>query len=321
MNMKEQNGTVQVGGQAVIEGVMMRSPHAVAVAVRKPSGEILIKKEPYQSLTQRYRWLNVPLIRGAIVLFETVVLGIRALSFSGDVALEEDSKEKTAQKGPAKGKFAAVRMAVTIGVAFALALGLFFYLPLILTEWLGVQNGFWFNVVDGGIRLLIFLAYLFAITMLKDIRRIFQYHGAEHKSIFAFENGLDLSVPNAQKFSTLHPRCGTSFLLFVMVVSVLVFIFLGRPEGLEDRLIRLLFVPLIGGISYELIRLSGKYSHVPVFSWLVAPGLWLQRITTREPTDDQVEVAIAALQAAVSEDFSQPIEIIEANHVRETGRN
>ncbi len=323
--MNHNNGKINVGGQAVIEGVMMRSPDAISVAVRKPSGEIVVKKDPFVSLTQRYKLLNLPIFRGGIALIETLILGIRALAFSGDVAIEaedeKDGKKKPAGDKESKGILSGLRLGLTVAVSFALGLALFFYLPLILTDLLGIRSGFWFNLVDGGFRLLIFLLYLLGITMLKDIRRIFQYHGAEHKSIYAFENQLELTIPNAQRFSTLHPRCGTSFLLFVMVVSILVFVFLGKPDTIGERLMRLLFVPVIGGISYELIRLSGKYANNPVVAWVVKPGLWLQRITTKEPTDDQVEVALIALKSVLDKDFSGRMELIEAENVSEIARN
>ncbi len=310
-SQEKQNGKMNVGGQAVIEGVMMRSPSAVSVAVRHPEGHIVVKRQPYVSWTQRVKLFNLPIFRGAVVLIETIVLGIQALTFSGDVAMEAEEGRKEKKRG---GFWGSLRIGLTVTVALALGLALFFYLPLILTDLLGVRSGFWFNMVDGGFRLGIFLLYLFGITMLKDIRRIFQYHGAEHKSIFAFENGLDLTVSNAQRFGTHHPRCGTSFLLFVMIVSILVFVFLGRPETLGDRLVRLLFVPLIGGISYELIRLSGKYGGSLWLSWAVAPGLWLQRITTKEPSDDQVEVALAALRAVLDPVGLKATEIFEEKH-------
>lgn len=312
--MKEKNEKMNVGGQAVIEGVMMRSPHAVSVAVRNPSGDILVKKDRYVSWTKRFKILNLPIFRGAVVLIESIVLGIRALAFSGDIAMEEEKSDGKQETEEIPKKMSGFRLGLLLIVSFGVGLLLFFYVPLILTDLLGIKSGFWFNMVDGGFRLLIFLLYLFFITMLKDIRRIFEYHGAEHKSIFTFENELELTVPNTRKFTTFHPRCGTSFLLIVMIVSVLVFLFLGRPETISDRLIRLLFVPVIGGISYEFIRLSGKYGDRKFASFLVAPGLWLQRITTKEPDDSQLEVAFAALKSSVSPDFSKPIEIIKVNN-------
>ena len=315
--MKEKNEEINVGGQAVIEGVMMRSPHAVSVAVRKLSGAIVVKKDRYISWTKRFKILNLPIFRGAVVLIESIVLGIRALAFSGDIAMEEEKsngKPGAEETLEIPKKMSGFRLGLLLIVSFGIGLLLFFYLPLVLTDLLGIKSGFLFNIVDGGFRLLVFFLYLIFITMLKDIRRIFEYHGAEHKSIFTFENKLELTVSNTRKFTTFHPRCGTSFLLIVMIVSVLVFLFLGRPETISDRLIRLLFVPVIGGISYEFIRLSGKYADRKFASFLVAPGLWLQRITTKEPDDSQLEVAFAALKSSISPDFSKPTEIIKTNN-------
>lgn len=322
--MGKNNKKINVGGQAVIEGVMMRSPHAISVAVRKMSGDIVVKKEPFVSWTKRYKFLNLPIFRGAVVLIESIVLGIRALSFSGDIAIEEENQKEKSEKKKDKNnegieqeivpsKMSGWRLGLLVLFSFGIGLLVFFYVPLILTDLVGVKSGFWFNIVDGVFRLLVFLLYLALITLIKDIRRIFQYHGAEHKSIFAFESKLDLTVSNAQRFKTLHPRCGTSFLLIVMIVSILVFLFLGRPESIAERLFRLLFVPVIGGISYELVRLSGKYSESKMASIFIAPGLWLQKITTKEPDDSQVEVAIAALQSSLTHDFSKPIEVIRAD--------
>ncbi|GBD93861.1 hypothetical protein BMS3Abin05_01456 [bacterium BMS3Abin05] len=298
--MKEKEALMPVGGQAVIEGVMMRSPHAVSVAVRKPNGKILVHTEPYISWTTRNKFWGLPIVRGGVVLIESLYWGIKTLTFSGDVALEEEDKKNGKQKEPdKKSGFSAWRTALMITVSLAVGLFIFFYAPLMITDRLGVKSGFWFNLVDGGIRLVFFLLYLILIMMIKDIRRIFEYHGAEHKSIFAYESGLPLTPDNARPFTTHHPRCGTSFLLIVMLVSIAVFMFLGRPETLADRLVRLLFVPVIGGISYELIRFSGKGYKSKIGSILVAPGLWLQKITTKEPDESQLEVAFAALEAAL----------------------
>ncbi len=205
------------------------------------------------------------------------------------------------------------RMAFMLAFSLGLGILLFFYLPLILADLLGIQTGFWFNLVDGGIRLLFFLTYLFLITQMKDIRRVFEYHGAEHKSIFAFENSQPLTAENAAKFSRFHPRCGTSFLLIVMLVSILVFMTLGRPASIGDRLIRLAFIPLIGGISYELIRLSDRGYKNRFWRIFILPGLWLQRLTTQEPDMSQLEVAIVALKASLGHDLEnhENVEIID----------
>ncbi len=296
---KSENERPPVGGQAVIEGVMMRSPHAVSVAVRKPDGSILVRSQPYVSWTARSKFWGLPIIRGGVVLIESLYWGIKTLTFSGDVAMEEEDKKNGKVPKKKKSGISAFRTFLLITVSLVLGLLVFFYLPLMLTSWLGIQSGVWFNLTDGGFRLLIFLGYLGGISLMKDIQRIFEYHGAEHKSIFAYEGELPLVPESTRAFTTFHPRCGTSFLLIVMLVSIVVFMFLGRPETVWDRLLRLLFVPVIGGLSYELIRFSGKGYKSKIGALFVAPGLWLQRITTKEPDDSQIEVAIAALKAAL----------------------
>ncbi len=300
----------QVGGQAVIEGVMMRSPESVTVAIRKNDGQIVVKKESYIALSKRYKLLNLPIIRGAVVLIESLYLGIKALSFSAEEAMEEESPPKK-ESGKAKiaastGEtvkkekiFTTLWLILSLLMGFALALLIFFYLPLILTGLTGVKGGFLFNLIDGLIRITFFLIYVWAISLWKSMRRIFEYHGAEHKSIFTFEAGKDLTVENAKKYSTRHPGCGTSFLLIVMLVSILVFMFLGRPHTISDRLTRLLFVPLIAGISYELTKLSRKKRKNRIVKMLIVPGLWLQKITTKEPDEAQLKVALAALKSAL----------------------
>ncbi len=284
-----------VGGQAVIEGVMMRSPTAIATAVRNPEGRIIIRKKPFHGVVARHKWLNIPVLRGGVHLIETMGLGIDALMFSADQAVSEDRVEdkKTSFKDQ-------LWMWGTVVVAFALSMGLFFYLPLMVTEWLGVEGSFLFNAVDGVIRVILFVLYLWAISLMKDMARVFEYHGAEHKSIHAFENGRSLDAAGARPFTTLHPRCGTSFLFFVMIISILVFVFLGKPHTVPDRLLRLCFVPLIGGLAYEAIKLSGKFSGAWWLKPAIQPGLWLQKITTSEPDDEQLEVAMAALRAVLT---------------------
>jgi len=319
----------QVGGQAVIEGVMMRSPESVTVAIRKNDGQIVVKKEPYIALGKRYRLLNIPIIRGAVVLIESLYLGIKALSFSAEEAMEEEkpgkkeierakvaasageivekenleklTKKKTldVKKEKKEKIFTTLWLILSLLMGFALSFLIFFYLPLILTGLTRVKGGFLFNLIDGLIRITFFLIYIWVISLWKSMRRIFEYHGAEHKSIFAFEAGKDLTVENAKKYSTHHPGCGTSFLLIVMVMSILVFMFLGRPHTISDRLTRLLFVPLIAGISYELTKLSRKKRGNRIVKMLIAPGLWLQRITTKEPDEAQLKVALAALKSAL----------------------
>ncbi|NQT25071.1 DUF1385 domain-containing protein [candidate division KSB1 bacterium] len=306
--MTKENKTIKVGGQAVIEGVMMRSPEFVAVAVRKPDDQIVVKKDPFVSLTKKVRILGLPLIRGGVVLIESLVLGIRALNFSSEVAMAEveDEKKKDKPKSDSQNK---LLLAGTLIMSMGLGFVLFFYVPLLLTEWTGVKDGVLFNLIDGGIRMTIFLLYLILISLWKEIQRIFAYHGAEHKSIFAFEAGQPLTVGDVKPFTTHHPRCGTSFLLVVMMVSILVFITLGRPDQITDRLIRFLFIPVIGGISYEVIQFSTKKWGRWIASTLTAPGLWLQRITTKEPDDKQLEVALVALKASLGMKLDPSVEL------------
>ncbi len=292
---------INVGGQAIIEGVMMRSPDRIAMAVRRSDGKILLKNNSYISITKRKKFWGLPILRGAVILIESMVIGIKALTFSGDVAVAEEQKKENL-----KNKKAGISNLWLIGtIVFSLGAGLalFFYLPLVLTDLLGAKTGFWFNLVDGIIRVIIFLLYLSLITLWKDIQRIFQYHGAEHKTIFAFEDGKELTVENSRSYTTHHPRCGTSFILTVLLISILVFMFLGRPETIVDRLIRLAFVPLIGGISYEIIKLSDKKKHNPVIRFFIKPGLWLQKITAREPDESMLEVALVALKGSLGTHF------------------
>ncbi len=293
-------GKLNVGGQAVIEGVMMRSPGSFAIAVRRPNGEIATLAEPLRALSERSRLFKLPIIRGVITLISSLFLGVKALNFSADMALEEEeSKEKKKEMGS---------WAMGLTVAFSLGLGilLFFVLPLYLTKLLKTiiptvgSSELAFNLVDGIIRIVIFIVYILGISMMKDIKRVFQYHGAEHKSIYAFEAGEELTVENARKYSPLHPRCGTSFLLTVMLVSILVFSFLPHEMPFwKTALSRLVFIPLIAGLSYEFIRYSGKKMGSRGMAFLMAPGLWLQKLTTREPSDDQLEVALVSLKEAI----------------------
>ncbi len=316
--MSKQN--IQVGGQAVIEGVMMRSPEMYSVAVRRQDGSILVRLQPFVSFVKRYKVLSLPILRGAVVLIESLILGIKALSFSSDVAMADqnpkNSKGEVGRQPRQKSWLAKLWLAATVLFSFALGLFIFFYIPLIFTELLGAKTGFTFNLIDGALRLAVFLLYLFAITMMKDIRRIFEYHGAEHKSIFAFENKKNLTPAEAKPLSRFHPRCGTSFLLIVMIVSIFVFMFLGKPDTLGERLLRLAFIPMIGGISYEFIQLSDAGSKNFFWKPFIAPGLWLQRLTTREPDESQLEVAIVALKSALKMDVSAHAEVVFENQLR-----
>jgi uncharacterized protein YqhQ len=303
-----------VGGQAVIEGVMMRSPRRIATAVRKPDREIFTKNDPYVALSKRHKLLNIPVFRGALSFFEMLFIGLKALNLSADIALEEVAKE---ERGPNWQRTRGERikdgliLAVIIVLALGLALGLFFALPLFLTEVMGLsKNALSFNVVAGVIRVSFFLAYLWSISRWPEIKRILAYHGAEHKSIYAFESGEELTIENVRKYSTHHPRCGTSFLLIVVILAILLFavadtiveIHLGHRPALWQRFItHFSLLPLLGGISYELLKLSGKKRDHRYIRWLTAPGLWLQTMTTQEPDDAQLEVAIVALKGALEE--------------------
>ena len=306
--MKEQE-SLAVGGQAIIEGVMMRGQEVVAMAVRKPDGGIVLKCTPFKSIVKRFKVLNLPVFRGAVILIESLFLGVKALNFSGDIAMmEENGKAKRSDS-----RWNDLWMGVTILFSLALGIAFFFYLPLILTDLIGVESGWAFNLVDGVIRLSLFLAYIYLISLWKEIRRVFEYHGAEHKSIFAHENHKPLTPAGAMPFTTLHPRCGTSFLLIVMVVSVLVFMLLGKPETIADRFIRIAFVPVIGGLSYELIKLSARAQRFALARALILPGLWLQKITTNEPDEQQLEVAMVALRCALGEEVQagpSPVEMV-----------
>jgi uncharacterized protein YqhQ len=280
-----------VGGQAVIEGVMMRSPSRMAVVVRRPDGSLASMEKPFTSITQRIKWLGLPVIRGAVSLFETLYLGITALNFSADEASKEP--ESVTQKQTMGGM---VAQGATMVFAFGFGLLLFVYLPARLTSWLGFTGRIEFGLVDGLFRLLAFLLYLLLISQWKDMRRVLQYHGAEHKAIHAIENRAPLTPESVQSFPRLHPRCGTSFLFLVVVISIVVFTFIGRPQNIGAHLLRIACMPLIVGIAFEFIRLSGKYADRPFVKALIWPGMQFQRLTTREPELSMCEVAIAALE-------------------------
>jgi len=296
-----------VGGQALIEGVMMRSPAFMAMAVRTPDGRIVVRKKSFKSIIRKLPFLNIPILRGGIHLIESMALGIDALMFSADQAISEDRIDQK------KNSFwDTVMMWGTIALSFALSMGLFFYVPILLTDLVVGKghSGLTWNIVDGLFRVTMFVAYLLIISKLPDMARVFEYHGAEHKSIHAFENGKTLDADGARSFTTLHPRCGTSFLFFVMLISIIVFSFLGRPEDIPDRLQRLAFVPLIGGLAYEAIKMSGKHAKAWFLQPVIFPGLMLQKITTSQPDDDQLTVGMAALRSVLtpeSDDFRERI--------------
>ncbi len=281
------------GGQAVIEGVMMRGRRNMAVAVRQPDGEILVHSEPLKGRFYNSAWFRVPFLRGIGMLGDTLVLGIRTLMFSADVALGEEDVEFS---GPIAWG--------TIAFSFAIAIGLFFVLPLVLVNLLDryIASALVSNLVEGGIRLGLFLAYVWAISFIPDIRRVFAYHGAEHKAVNALESGDALTPDEVQKHTTAHTRCGTAFLLTVAVFSIFVFAFLGRPPLVIRYASRIVLIPVIASISYEWLRFTAEHYHWRWVRWLTAPGLALQRLTTREPDNEMVEVAIAALSRVMAED-------------------
>lgn len=285
-----------IGGQAVIEGVMMRSPKRVATAVRLPDGSIQVKAREYVSLSRRYPVLGLPILRGAVALVESLRIGVEALAFSAEVAVEEEKEKPNAER-----RYGTLGLGMTFTVlfSFVLAFFIFFYLPLKLTDWTGVRDPLGYNLIDGGIRLVFFFIYIVAISLWGEMRRIFQYHGAEHKTIHNLESGQELTPDAALGMSRFHPRCGTSFLFLVVIVSFMVFAFLGRPDTLGARVLRFALIPVIAGISFEIIRFAGAHYGTPWVRWLSEPGLRLQRLTTREPSRDMLEVAIAALRAVL----------------------
>lgn len=285
-----------IGGQAVIEGVMMRSPQRVATAVRLADGTVEVKSREYRSLSRRLPLLSLPILRGAVVLVESLRIGVEALAFSAEAAVKEDEvKPKEARRFGTLG----LGMGFTVLISFALGFGFFFWLPLFLTERTGVKDPFLFNLIDGFIRLVFFLIYIVGIGFWGEMQRVFQYHGAEHKTIHNLESGLELTPENASKQSRFHPRCGTSFLFLVVLVSFIVFAFLGRPDTIGERLLRFGLIPVIAGISFEIIRFAGAHADKAWVRWISEPGLQLQRLTTREPSRDMLEVAIAALRAVL----------------------
>jgi uncharacterized protein YqhQ len=280
-----------VGGQAVLEGVMMRSPGNWAVAVRTPAGSIAQVTRPIDSAMARHRIFRLPVIRGVMALGESLAIGFRALAISANYAAQEEGADPAeAEKELSRG---ALIFAFAIAIGFAVAL--FKVTPGLITEALPIKSGGWFVVVEGAIRVTIFVAYLSLISLLPDLRRVFQYHGAEHKAINAYEAGEELEPEAVQRYSLIHPRCGTAFLLWVMVIAVFVFAFFGRPAWYWLIVERIALLPFIAGLAYELIRFAGRHQNRVVMT-ILAPGLWLQRLTTREPSLEQLEVSIRALR-------------------------
>ena len=299
---------VLVGGQAVIEGVMMRSPHAYCVAVRKPSGELATQTGPLVRPSERRRLWKIPVLRGLGTMGQALALGIRALRFSANSALEsENAAENVAEhgRGEAAGKAEISSWVMAANLTFSLGFFIFLYkfVPLFLTTWLqqyvaAVENHFVFNLVDGLIRIALFLTFLLLVSRWSEIRRVFEYHGSEHKVVFNFESQQPVTVANARAFSTLHPRCGTNFLLVVMLLSLGIYALIPVESFGMRFLVRVTLLPLIAGVSFELIRFAVRRQGT-LWASMVTPGLWLQRITTQPPADDQLEVAVRALEEAM----------------------
>ncbi|TAK61904.1 MAG: DUF1385 domain-containing protein [Bacteroidetes bacterium] len=313
------NNPLVVGGQAVIEGVMMRAPGRIATAVRRANGDIVVKKQEYRSLGEKYPLLKLPILRGAIGLIEMMFIGIETLNFSAEVAMQDAEAEEAKKNGKAKKKEPASKFKLALMVLFSLTLGIgiFFVGPLFVTTKLFdvEQEPFWFNLTSGIIRITILIGYMAAIALMNDVKRLFQYHGAEHKLVFTFEQQADLVPAVAKNYTRFHPRCGTSFVLIVMLVAILLFAvfdtvliqWLGKLSLATRILTHIPLIPFVGGVSYEFIRWSAKRSETTVGKILVAPGLWLQRITTNEPDLSQLEVATVAIKCALGIEPEQPV--------------
>lgn len=302
-----------VGGQAVLEGVMMRSPNSITIAMRKKDKSIKVYKKKYHTLTQRYHLLNLPILRGMINLVEMMVIGSKAINISANEMVEDEMtpKEKTKMKKQSKTwqtKLLEYSMFVfSLILAIALSIFLFKFLPLWITTLLEkefsylTEHYFVFNLIDGVLKMFMFLAYIYILSLIPSFRRIFEYHGAEHKSIFTYENHLELIPKNAKKQTRFHPRCGTSFIIIVFVISILVYTALPKQTDFWSNLaVRIGFLPFIAGISYEYLKLSAKYSRNFIVKGLVTPGLWFQRLTTKEPNNAQLEVGLKSLEQALA---------------------
>jgi uncharacterized protein YqhQ len=315
-----------IGGQAVIEGVMMRSPNAFVVAVRKPDGQIRLRRDQWFGISQKLSFMKKPFFRGIVMLIEAMANGIVSLNYSANIAMDEEQKEKALKKGKTLEQYEADKKKTekidfatffTIATSFAFGIGLFVFVPHALTEglnqWFSLGwdlDGFFFHFIDGIIKACVFILYIFLIGFIPDIRRVFQYHGAEHKSISTFEAGEELIVKNAKAHSTLHPRCGTSFIFFLLFISIIIFSVLftivpvgvGLPKLLQHLLaivVKICCMIPVAGISYEIIKFAGKHANNPLCKGLSFPGMMLQKLTTKEPDDEQLEVALASIKAVL----------------------
>jgi uncharacterized protein YqhQ len=295
----------KVGGQAIIEGVMMRSKQKISWAVRSPNGKTVIERFPFISLSKQYKILSVPVIRGFINLYESLKIGYQALARSAQIAANERDQETSPRQDDQKEKIA---FFMSFIVALAVSLGIFMYLPMFISQIFLKNSVIGFNIMAGVIRITLFVLYLVLISLWKDIRRVFEYHGAEHKAIFTFEDDKELTLENMRVYSTLHPRCGTSFLLLVMLICIFLFSIIDAlvtgfiapyPNVLARFLVHIALIPLVAGLSYEVLKLSDRFQHISFIRLLILPGLWLQKITTKEPDDDQLQVAAAALKASL----------------------
>jgi uncharacterized protein YqhQ len=301
-----------VGGQAVLEGVMMRSPHAWAIACRKPSGEVSTHSEPLERLSEKRKWMGWPVVRGVVTLGHAMSLGFRALKFSANVALDEIPANDKGEKLEISGWMAAVNVIISVGFFIFM----YKFLPLVAATELKRVNPIFgqqiiFNLVDGAIRIGLFLFFIWGVSLWPDIRRVYEYHGAEHKTVYAFENGDPLQTSAVQKYSTYHPRCGTSFLMTVMLISILVYTLIPVTTFWARFGVRIALLPVIAGLSYEIIRFAAKHRG-SLFALMTTPGLWLQRITTQPPSDGQAECAILALEQAMAVEKQRGGELVIA---------
>lgn len=310
---------INVGGQAVIEGVMMRGPERLATAIRRKDGTIELKITPFVSITQRVRFLGLPIVRGFVSLIEMLIIGISTLTFSADryeldLKAEEEAKGKVVKE---KSKLnAKIEEITSYIIAFGLAFLLFGMLPYLLSDWLKLsKQDFYFNLFAGSLRIVFFVLYVWLISLLSDVRRLFQYHGAEHKNVNAYEHNTPLNISQIQSWTTIHPRCGTSFMFFVLLIGILIFsitdtlvsIFLLKgPLPVWLRLgYHFLMIPIISGVSYEVLKFSGRNLNHPLVKLMTIPGMALQRITTQPPDDQMVETALVAMKAALDMDYSE----------------
>src|SRR5258706_3867557 len=290
-----------VGGQAVIEGIMMRSPHAYCIAIRKPGGGIATHRETIHRPSERHKIFKLPVFRGLGTLGQALTLGVKSLKFSADTALAEEQAGKPEGQ---KQELSPWLMAFNIVLSLGFFIAFYKLLPLVLTTALKervpiVANHFVFNFVDGVIRIVLFVAFLLVLSRWKDIHRVFEYHGAEHKTVFNFESGQEVNIENARRFITLHPRCGTSFMIVIMLISMVVYTLIPFDSFVARLVTRIVPLPVIAGLTYQLIRFAAKHQGT-LWAAMVAPGLWLQKITTQEPADDQLEIAIHALDQAMA---------------------